>query len=126
MMPRNVIAVLAGGLTGAALYQLGAVIALVVLYGIPLGSSPEPPGVPYYILNLSFAALAAGAAGLVTARLARPDPRAAIALVAVILAGVSLWGFTRPASQWPAWYAPVLAMIALTAVGIAGYRAGKR
>jgi hypothetical protein len=39
---------------------------------------------------------------------------------------VALWGFTKPASHWPEWYAPVLALIGLTGALAGGVlRAGR-
>jgi hypothetical protein len=115
-----VIAVLAGGLVATVLFQVGAVIAFVSLYGIPLGASPGPPGVRYFAMNLGFAALAAMVAGWVTARVARPRPRPAVGALAVVLAAVALWGFTKPASQWPRWYPVALGGIAVAGTVLGG------
>jgi hypothetical protein len=67
----GIIAVLAGGAIAAILFQVGAAVAFVVLYGIPLGASPGPPTVSYFVLNLGFAGIAAIAGGWLTAGLAR-------------------------------------------------------
>lgn len=125
-MLRNVIAVLAGGLVAAVLFQVGAVVAFVGLYGIPLGASPGPPGSGYFAINLGFAALAAVAAGWVTARLAGPRPLAPVGALAVVLAAVVSWGFTKPASQWPGWYPPVLALVGLVGALAGGILRGGR
>lgn len=116
---RSIIAVLAGGAVAAVLFQVGAAVAFVVLYGIPLGASPGRPTVGYFVLNLGFAGIAAIAGGRLTARLARQRIRTHVGALALVLAGMSLWGFSRPASQWPSWYPPVLAL-----VGVAGALAG--
>jgi len=108
------------------LFQVGAVISLVGLYGIPLGASPGPPGPGYFALNLGFAVLAAVVAGWVTARLAGSRPRVAVGLLAVALVVVVLWGFTKPASQWPGWYPAVLALVGLVGALAGGFlRAGR-
>jgi hypothetical protein len=116
---RSLIAMLAGGLLAAVLFQVGAVVALVALYGIPLGASSGPPTVGYFVLNLGFAGIAAGAGGWLTARLARRRPLSHVGVLSLVLAVLVLWGFTRPASQWPEWYPPVLALI-----GVVGTLAG--
>jgi len=116
---RSLIAVLAGGTVAAVLFQIGAVLAFVMLYGIPLGAAPGPPSVGYFGLNLGFAALAALAGGRITANLARRRRRAHVAIVAVGLAAMAVWGFSGPASHWPGWYPPTLAL-----VGLAGVLAG--
>jgi hypothetical protein len=105
--------VLAGGAVAAVLFQVGAAVAFIVLYGIPLGASPGPPGAAYFALNLGFAAVAAFAGGRITGRLARQRARAHVVAVGVVLAALALWGFSRPASQWPGWYPPVLALVGL-------------
>jgi hypothetical protein len=110
---RSIIAVIAGGAVAAVLFQVGAAVAFIVLYGIPLGASPGPPGVGYFALNLGFAGVAAFAGGWITSRIARQRSRAPVAAVGVALAVLALWGFSRPASQWPGWYPPVLAFVAL-------------
>lgn len=109
-------AVIAGALTAAVLYQVGAAFALLVTVGIPLGSSGEPPGADYFALNLGCALVAAAAGGHLTRRLSRISQWWSGIVLALLLALLSLWGFTRPGSQWPAWYPPVLALVA--AVGI--------
>lgn len=120
-MVRNALAVLAGFIVGIVLYQIGAALAFVLLYGIPLGATPGEPGVAYYSLNLGFATLAAALAGSTAARIARDAAHVAAGTVGVVLAVLALWGFTKPTSNWPAWYAPVLAAIAIVGT-LAGAR----
>ncbi len=110
---RNIVAVIVGVTVAVVLFQVGAAVAFVALYGIPLGASPGPPGIGYFALNLGFAAAAAFAGGRVTRRIASQRSSAPIMVVAVVLVGLALWGFSRPASQWPGWYPPVLACVAL-------------
>ena len=116
---RSLTAVLVGGIVAAVLFQLGAVIALLSFYGIPLGASPTPPGPGYFALNLGCSAVAAVVGGWVTARVAADRPLAHAGAVAVLLGALVLWGFAKPASQWPSWYPPVLAL-----VGLAGLLVG--
>jgi hypothetical protein len=110
---RSIIAVLAGGAVAAVLFQVGAAVAFVVLHGIPLGASPGRLTVGYFVLNLAFAGIAAIAGGRLTARLARQRRRTHVGALALLLAAMALWGFSRPASQWPGWYPPVLALVGL-------------
>jgi hypothetical protein len=122
---RGIIAVLAGGAVAAVLFQVGAAVAFVVLYGIPLGASPGRPTVSYFVLNLGFAGLAAIAGGRLTASLARQGRRIYVGALALVLAAMALWGFSQPASQWPGWYPPVLALIGLVGTLAGGlYRRG--
>jgi hypothetical protein len=116
---RSLIALLAGGVVATVLFQVGAVIAFVGLYGIPLGTTVGSPTAHYFVLNLGFAGIAALTAGWLTARIARRRPVAHAGILGVVLAAVVLWGFNQPASQWPSWYPLVLAL-----VGVAGTLAG--
>lgn len=116
---RNLIAVLVGGFVAMVLFQVGAVITFVALYGIPLGASPEPPGLGFFTLNLGFAGAAALTGGWVTARLASEHPLAHVIVLMLGIVVLVLWGFTKPASQWPNWYPTTLALISAVAT-IAG------
>ena len=110
---RSIVAVIIGGAVAAVLFQVGAAVAFVALHGIPLGASPGPPGISYFALNLGFAAAAAFAGGRITRGIASQRPLVPVMVVGVALAVLALWGFSRPASQWPGWYPPVLACVAL-------------
>jgi hypothetical protein len=108
---RSVAAVLAGWTVAVVGYQIGAIVALLAFEGIPLGATGAPPGPGYFAANLLFAAAAAVGAGWLVVRIAPPHAVAHAAFVAGSLAAFVLWGFTRPSSQWPDWYAPTLAGI---------------
>lgn len=110
---RGMIAVLAGAALAAVMFQAGAAVAFVVLYGIPLGASPGPPTTSYFVLNLGFAGIAAVAGGRLTARLAREGHRIPVCALALMLAAAALWGFSQPTSQWPGWYPPIVALVGL-------------
>ena len=118
---RDIIAALAGGALAAVLFQLGAAIAFVVLYGIPLGASPGSPTVSYLVLNLGFAGIAAIAGGRLTGSIARGGRRTPVGATAFVLGAVALWSFSQPGSQWPAWYAPVLALVGLVGTLAGGF-----
>ena len=97
----------------------------MVLYGIPLGASPGAPTVSYFLLNLGFAGIAAIAGGRLTASLAPQGRRTNVGILALVLAAVALWGFSQPASQWPGWYPPILALVGLVGTPVGGlYRRG--
>jgi hypothetical protein len=119
---RGIIAALAGGAIAAVLFQVGAAVAFVVLYGIPLGASPEPPSVSYFVLNLGFAGIAAFAGGRLTSAIARQGRLFPVVALALVLAAVALWGFSRAGSDWPGWYPPVLGLVALASTLAGGLR----
>ena len=118
---RSAVALAAGALVAAGLYQVGAIIALLTTVGLPLGSPGGEPPIRYYILNLGLAALAAALGGAVSAWAARGSRHLVVPVLAVLLAGVALLGFSQPASQWPHWYPLALALI-----GAAGTLLGGR
>jgi predicted permease len=121
MIVRSLAAVAVGFVIAIILYQLGAAVAFLVLYGIPLGYSGAPPGAGYYALNLSFSAAAAFIGACAAVRIARRQPLLHSMLLGTALAVLAVWGFSRPESQWPGWYPPTLAF-----VGAAGSIAGGR
>jgi hypothetical protein len=122
---RGIIAVLAGGAIAAVLFQVGAAVAFVVLYGIPLGASPGPPTASYFVLNLGFAGIAAIAGGRLTASFARQRRRTLVGALALVLAAVALGGFSQSGSQWPGWYPSILALVGLVGTLAGGlYRRG--
>jgi hypothetical protein len=121
---RVMIAVLVGTLVAVVGFQIAAVAALLVTIGIPLGSSGDPPGADYFVLNLLGALAASALGGVLTRRLAPEPAWRPNVVLAALLAGIALWGFTRPSSHWPGWYAPVLAAIAM--IGVLAPRAWRR
>jgi hypothetical protein len=108
---RSLVAIAAGAGVAAGLFQLGAIVALLVFVGLPLGAPGGLPSGGYYVLNLGLAAVAAVVGGRVSAWVASSERRRAVPLLAVLLAGVALWGFSQPASQWPRWYPATLALV---------------
>jgi hypothetical protein len=108
---RSLVAIAAGAGVAAGLFHLGAIVALLVVVGLPLGAPGGPPSGGYYVINLGLAAVAAVLGGGVSAWVAGPMRRRAVPLLAVLLAGLALWGFSQPASQWPSWYPATLALV---------------
>ena len=96
--------VVAGGMIVAAGYWIAAVVALLIMHGIPLGSSGGPPSTADVSAHLAFATAASFVGGLVAVRIAGYRPLLH-ALVLGGLLGTSVFlGFSKPASNWPAWF----------------------
>jgi hypothetical protein len=108
---RSFVAIVAGAGVAAGLYQVGAIVALLATVGLPLGAPGGEPPAAYYVLNLGLAAVAAALGGAVSARAARGARQWVVPLLAILLAGAALWGFSQPASQWPRWYPLALALV---------------
>ncbi len=117
----SIIAVFAGGAIAAPLFQVGAAVRFVLLYGIPLGASPEAPTVNYFVLNLGFAGIAAIGGGRLSASLDPRKRRINVGALALVLAAVALWGFSQPASQRPGWYPPLLTLVGLVGALVGGF-----
>ena len=112
---RRIFAVAAAFLLTAALFQLAQLILLVSMYGMPLGSAVMTPGVSYYLLNYVVSFFAAMAGGWLLVRLAQSGLGVAL-LLGIMLAAVAVYGFSRPPSQWPSWYGPVLGIVLIAGV----------
>jgi hypothetical protein len=116
LLIRLVTAILAGGVVAILLAYAGLVVMMLVIIGMPLGAEPQEPSRGQYALLLAIAVLGAAAGGRLTARIARSDASLAALALAGLLAAMYWWGFSRPGSSWPEWWAPSVA--AATAVGV--------
>jgi hypothetical protein len=72
---RSLVAIAAGAGVAAGLFHLGAIVALLVVVGLPLGAPGGPPSGGYYVINLGLAAVAAVLGGGVSAWVAGPMRR---------------------------------------------------
>ena len=96
--------VVAGGFIAAVGYWLVAVVALLLMHGIPLGSSGGPPSTADVSAHLAFATAASFIGALVAVRIAGYRSQLH-ALVLGALLGISMFlGFSKPTSNWPAWF----------------------
>ena len=102
------------------LAYLGAIVLLVARIGIPLGSEGREPTRGEYLGLLVIAGGAAAIGGHIAAGIARRQSRSVVIVQAALLACGALWGFTSPASQWPAWWAPALAAAAAGGTWLGG------
>jgi hypothetical protein len=106
---RALLAIVTGVLVTVVLAYLGAIVLIVVAIGLPLGSTGREPTSGEYLGLLLIAGAAAAVGGHIAAGIARSQRKAAVIAAALFLGGGALWGFSKPASQWPTWWAPVLA-----------------
>ena len=117
---RALVAILTGLFVTILLAYLGAIVLLATAIGLPLGSTGRDPGPGEYVGLLLIAGSAATVGGHITAGIARPQSKLAVIAAAAALAGGALWGFGEPASQWPTWWAPVLAGAAAAGTWLGG------
>ncbi len=110
-MIRPVVATIVGFVSTFLLFQVAAVLQFVAVFGTPMGASPPPPSVRYLAVLLVLAALVAAGGGALTRWMAR-EARWPVVVVALALAALALWGFSRTGSRWPLWWSPVLAVVA--------------
>lgn len=108
---RAAVAIVAGATVTIVLAYLGAVGVLLTRFGIPLGAEGRQPTGGEYAGLLLIAAGAAAIGGHIAAGMARSRSGSASATLAGLLAAGTLWGFRGPASQWPEWWAPALAVM---------------
>lgn len=117
---RALFATITGALVSVVLAYLGAVVLLVARVGIPLGSEGREPTGGEYLGLLLLGGGGAAIGGHIAAGLAHQQSRVVITVLAASLAGGALWSFTNPASQWPAWWAPVLGAVAAAGTWLGG------
>lgn len=110
---RVAFAVITGTAVTGLLAYLGAVVLLVVRFGIPLGSTGREPTAGEYVALLAIVGGAAAIGAHTAAGTAREHRGWAVTVQALLLAAGALWGFTKPTSHWPAWWAPAVAGVAI-------------
>lgn len=115
--------IVAGALVAAAGYWIAAVAALLVMHGLPLGSPGGPPTTADVSAHLAFAAVASLGGGLVAARIAGYRPGLHASAIGGLLAIVMFLGFSKPASQWPAWFPYGMAVACAVGAVLAGWLA---
>lgn len=91
-------------MTAAVGYWIAAVVALLIMHGIPLGSSGGPPSTADVSAHLAFATAASFVGGLVAVRIAGYRPHLHALVLGGLLATSVFLGFSKPASNWPAWF----------------------
>ena len=123
---RSVLSVTAGGVVALIMYWGGAVVALLLLRGIPLGSAGGPPTRSEVVLHLALGAAACFLGATLTVRLSRTSPRLHAGVLALILGLGALIGFSKPASQWPTWFGVGMAAMCVVGGAAATAWAGRR
>lgn len=120
---RSVLSVVVGGIVAIGAYWGGAVMALLVMHGLPLGGAGGPPTSTDLAVHLALALATSFSGASLTARLSRASPQIHAGVVGLALAIGALVGFGKPASQWPPWFGAAMAAMCLVGAGVAVVRA---
>ena len=123
---RSVLSVTAGLVVALLVFWGGAVVALLLLRGIPLGSAGGPSTGSEIVLHLALGAAACFAGAMLTVRLSQTSPRLHVGVLALILAIGALLSFAKPASQWPRWFGVGMAAMCLLGSAAAAAWASRR
>lgn len=126
MIWKSVRGIVAGALVAVAGYWIAAVIALLMVHGVPLGSAGGPPTVWDASLHLVLAAAASFVGGLVAVRSAGHRPLFHALAVGGLVATLMFLGFSKPASTWPGWFPYGMALACGGGALLAGRFAGRR
>lgn len=105
---RSIAALVIGTAIASIVYWVGAVIALLAMHGIPLGSAGGPPTRADLLVHLSLAAVGTFAGSRVSMRIGRGPPELHTIALGVLLAIIVLVGFSKP-NNWPGWFGPAMA-----------------
>ncbi|HUF66576.1 MAG TPA: hypothetical protein VMM17_11440 [Gemmatimonadaceae bacterium] len=103
-MTRSLIAVTAGSVAAFLAYWFGAVVALIVMHGIPLGSAGGAPATADIAVHLGLTAIATFGGSRLAIRLGRTAPRAHGLAVGLVLAVGAVAAFGGASSSWPRWF----------------------
>lgn len=117
---------IAGGLVAAAGYWVAAVVAFIVMHGLPLGSPGGPPTTADISVHLAFATAASFGGGLVAAWIAGYRPQLHALVIGGLLAMSMFLGFSKPATHWPAWFPYGMAVACATGAVLASRFAIRR
>src|SRR5688572_3175253 len=101
---KSIAGVVAGVMIAAAAYWLGAVVALLTMHGIPLGSAGGSPSTADVLVHLGLATAASAAGALSAVRIAGYRPRLHALLTGGLFGAFMFLGFSKPSSNWPAWF----------------------
>lgn len=109
-----------GGVVAAVGFWVGAVIALLMMHGIPLGSPGGAASRGDVLAHLVIATVATLAGVTVTIRIESHRSERNAVILGLLLATAVLFGFSSRASSWPTWFPIAMAVACLFGGVIAG------
>lgn len=127
---RSLIAILLGCLIAAIVYWCGAVVALLMMHGIPLGSAGGPPSAGDIGISIALGFMASFLGALLAIKLGRTIPTLHAGTVGLLVGIGAAAGFSKAASKWPNWFGFAIALAclvgALATLLLANRRTGPR
>jgi hypothetical protein len=112
-MTKSIVAVTAGTVTAFLTYWFGAVVALLVMHGIPLGSAGGAPRTADIAVHVGLAAMSSFGGSRLAIRFGRTATRAHALAVGLVLATGAITGFNKASSSWPGWFGMAIAAAAI-------------
>jgi hypothetical protein len=117
---RSILAIAVGGVVAAAGYWVGAVIALLTMHGIPLGSPGGPSTRGDVLAHLVIAMFATLAGARIAVRIEPQWPARNAFILGLLLGAAVMLGFSKRGSGWPPWFPVTMAAACLLAGVLAG------
>ncbi len=103
MIVRSITALAVSVVVAGVVYWVGAVIALLAMHGLPLGSPGGPPTRGDLVVHLSLALAGAFAGARLAMRLATHRRASHGLALGVVLGILVIFGFSKP-NNWPEWF----------------------
>lgn len=101
---RSIGGVVTGAFIAVIGYWLAAVVALLVMDGIPLGSAGGSPSTADVSVHLALATTGSFGGALIAMWIAGYRPQLHAVVLGALLGVSAFLGFSKPTSNWPAWF----------------------
>ena len=117
---RSIGGIVTGAIVAAVTYWVAAVVAFLVMHGIPLGSAGGPPTTGDVTVHLVAASAASLGGGRLAARIASSRPHLHALVPGAVLGIGAFVGLSKPSSNWPDWFAYAMASACIGGAILAG------
>lgn len=101
---RSLIAVISGSLVAIVAYWCAAVVALLMMHGIPLGSAGGRPTLGDIGVHIVLGFTASLLGSLLAIRIAKTSPTLHAGAVGLLVGIGAAAGFSKASSNWPTWF----------------------
>lgn len=122
-LAKGAVGVACGVLIAMLAYWFASAVALLLLHGLPLGSGAGgAPTSGDSIAQIALAAAACYGGAAVSVRVAGHHPTVHALLTGGLVGVFMAFGFSKPTSLWPAWFAYAMALACVCGAWLARYR----